>query len=408
MFLQSEYTGEKGLLLNGNIVRDGMRKKRYSLSCGIVGCLSCLFFAAGVLKTSAKEQNMIEQLAYANTQSFLYGLEHHVPEIVEITISATGDVTLGVTQYTEYEGSFTQEYALHGEAFFFDNVREYFELDDMTIVNLECSLTTSNDKQEKQWNLKGKPEYVGILIDGCVDAVSMGNNHNRDYGESGLQETISLVEDAGIAYAYDDVVGIYETKGIKIGFVSVNEHYDGVLVETFLQNGIKELEEQNVNMIIACCHWGVEATKKLDDYQVELGYKCIDWGADLVIGNHPHVLQALNVYQNKMIIYSLGNFCFGGNRNPKDKDSAIYQQTFTFVDGVLQNNINAWIIPCKISSVSDRNNYQPTPQEGKQAERIIKKISGYSEPFGITIDTEGMIIIETEAEDIEEEIEESD
>lgn len=381
-----------------------MGKRRYRISYGI-GCFICIFSLVSGVKTHAQEQSVLNRLAYASARSFLYGLEHHVSEIVEITISATGDVTLGVTQYTEYEGSFTQEYALHGQDFFFDNVRDIFAVDDMTIVNLECSLTSSGDRQEKQWNLKGKPEYIGILTDGCVDAVSMGNNHNRDYGESGLQETIALVENASIAYAYDDVVGIYETKGIKIGFVSVNEHYDGILVETFLQDGIRKLKEQGVQMIIACCHWGMEVTKKLDDYQVELGYKCIDWGADLVIGNHPHVLQALNVYKDKMIIYSLGNFCFGGNRNPKDKDCAIYQQTFTFVDGVVQNDINAWIIPCKISSVSDRNNYQPTIQTGKQAERIIKKISGYSEPFGITIGADGKVIIEKDIANTEGEIE---
>lgn len=373
-----------------------MGKRRYPLSCLII-CFSLLFLMTDTVQIEAKEQGVVDQLAYANAQSFLYGLEKHVPEIVEITISATGDVTLGVTQSTPYEGSFTQEYERHGETYFFDHVRDIFEKDDMTIVNLECSLTTSTDKQEKQWNLKGKPEYIGILTDGGVDAVSMGNNHNRDYGESGLQETIKVVESVGFPYAYDDVVGIYETKGIKIGFVSVNEHYDGVLVEEFLQDGIAQLKEEKVNMIIACCHWGVEVSHKLNDYQVELGYKCIDWGADLVIGNHPHVLQAVNAYQNKMIVYSLGNFCFGGNRNPKDKNCAIYQQTFTFVDGVIQDTIDAKLIPCKISSVSNRNNYQPTPQEGASGQRILKNIESYSKEFGITIDEDGRIVLpETE------------
>lgn len=59
----------------------------------------------------------------------------------------------------------------------------------------------------------------------------------------------------------------------------------------------------------------------------------IDWGADLLVGTHPHVLQGMELYNGKMICYSLGNFCFGGNRNPKDKDTAIYEQTFTFCDG---------------------------------------------------------------------------
>lgn len=334
---------------------------------------------------------ILKNLAKQNIDSCFLAYENRTPEVVTITLSATGDVTLGVTQSTPYDGSFHQEYDRHGETFFFDNVRDIFAEDDLTIINLECSLTTSNDRQEKMWNLKGKPEYIGILTDGSVEVASMGNNHNRDYGESGLTETISLVEGAGITYAYDANVGIYENKGIRIGFVSVNEHYDGKLVETYLQDGIEQLKAEKVNMIIACCHWGVEATSKLDEYQMELGYKCIDWGADLVIGNHPHVLQAVNMYKNKMILYSLGNFCFGGNRNPKDKDCAIYQQTLTFIDGILVDEIDARLIPCKISSVSERNNYQPTPKTGSEGKRILNKIAGYSKEFGILIDEEGKI-----------------
>lgn len=60
-----------------------------------------------------------------------------------------------------------------------------------------------------------------------------------------------------------------------------------------------------------------------------LGRKCVDWGADLVLGSHPHVLQGIELYQGKFIVYSLANFCFGGNRNPKDKDTMIFQQQFT-------------------------------------------------------------------------------
>lgn len=366
-------------------------KRRKAISVAVLlGLVSCLFCGYG----QTQSEEILEKLVCRNIESMIYANQKRIPEVVQITLSATGDVTLGVTQSTPYEGSFHQEYNRNGKEFFFDNVRDVFKADDITIVNLECSLTTSDDRQEKQWNLKGKPEYIDILTDGCVDVVSMGNNHNRDYGESGLEETVLLVENAGITYAYDDIVGIYETKGIRIGFVSVNEHYDGKLVEAFLQNGIDKLKSEHVNLIIACCHWGIEATKKLDEYQVELGYKCIDWGADLVIGNHPHVLQAINCYKGKMIIYSLGNFCFGGNRNPKDKDCAIYQQTFTFVDGAVQNDINAKIIPCKISSVSERNNYQPTIQTGKEAQRILNKISNYSEEFGVSLDAEGNILYE--------------
>jgi len=314
------------------------------------------------------------------------------PEITTITITATGDCTLGTTQKQGYEDSFDDVYDSNGGAvYFFDHVRSIFEQDDMTLINLECSLTTSNDRQEKLWNLKGKPEYIDILTGSSIEAVSMGNNHRLDYGEAGFEETVQLLQNADIKYAFDHVVGIYETKGITIGYVSVNEHYDGTLVEEFLQDGIAELKEKQVDLIIACCHWGIESTSRLDDYQVELGYKCIDWGADLVIGNHPHVLQAINQYRGKYIVYSLGNFCFGGNKNPKDKDTLIFQQTFTFEDKELKTDSNIKVIPCSISSVANRNNFQPTPATGDEAERIMNKINSYSEEFGIQFDSEGYL-----------------
>ena len=95
------------------------------------------------------------------------------------------------------------------------------------------------------------------------------------------------------------------------------------------------LREEGADLVIACCHWGIEGDHYPNDYQQKLAHQVIDWGADLLVGTHPHVLQGMELYNGKMICYSLGNFCFGGNRNPKDKDTAIYEQTFTFVDGVL-------------------------------------------------------------------------
>ena len=111
-----------------------------------------------------------------------------------------------------------------------------------------------------------------------------------------------------------------------------------------------------------------------ENYQQQLGRKCIDWGVDLVIGHHPHVLQGIEEYKGRYIIYSLANFCFGANRNPEDKDTMIFQQTFTITsEGVQADNVTN-IIPCSISSADGYNNYQPTPASGDEASRIKSKI----------------------------------
>ena len=309
---------------------------------------------------------------------------------VTITISAAGDVTLGNHQNQEYGYSFRETYDNEGDEYFFRNVKYLFEADDMTIVNFEGVLTFSEEMLEKEYNMKGDPSYINILTEGSVEAVSFANNHRLDYLEQGSKDTVAAFEEADITYAYDSYVGVYETEGIRIGIVSVNEVSQGAYVEKYLEEGIALLrEEEEADLVVACCHWGVERENYPEDYQKQLGRKCIDWGADLVLGAHPHVLQGIEVYEGKFIVYSLGNFCFGGNRNPADKDTMIFQQTFTFTDGVQQENTVARVIPCSVSSVSNRNDFCPTPAEGDEYTRILDRINEYSEPFGVMFGEDG-------------------
>lgn len=309
--------------------------------------------------------------------------------VKEITLSFVGDCTFGRNQKHNYPNSFDEMYDKKGPKYFFNKVRDIFEDDDITVINLEGSLTTSTDIQDKMWNHKGDPEYVKIMTSSSVEVATMGNNHRLDYGQSGCDETEQVLKDAGVGYCYDDIYLIYQVKGVKVGFVSVNEHYDGSAVEAWLTEGYRYLRQQGCAIVVACVHWGLEKTSVLNDYQLQLGYKLIDMGYDLVVGNHPHVLQAIQVYKGKYICYSLGNFCYGGNKNPADKDSGIFQQTFTVVDGELVQDTNARFIPCSLSGVDYRNDYQPTPVTGAEYRRILEKINGYSAEFGFALDLDG-------------------
>lgn len=315
------------------------------------------------------------------------------PVIQTVTLTATGDCTLGATQTHGYAGSFHEYYDKYGKNYFFDGVRDIFEKDDFTLVNLECVLTESTDRVEKTWNLKGKPEYVSIMTGSSVEGCSLGNNHTLDYGPQSLKDTEDVLDKAGIVYGYNEHVATYTTEsGIVIGIVSAN-----LLAQTderanYIRDGIAKLREEGADLVIACCHWGIEGDHYPNDYQKTTAHKIIDWGADAVIGNHPHVLQGVELYEGKMICYSLGNFCFGGNRNPQVKDTAIFQQTFTFVDGVLQTDIAAKMIPCTISSTDTRNDFQPTVAEGERKASIIKKLNEYSMPYGpAQLDSDGTI-----------------
>ena len=243
----------------------------------------------------------------------------------------------------------------------------------------------------RTFNIKGDPEYVDILTLGSVEGVSFANNHRLDYGDEGVRDTVAALKGAGIQYAYEGISGIYETKGIQIGFVSVNESSQGAAVEKILQNEIAELKEEGVDLILSCCHWGTEQENYPEDYQRKLGKKCIDWGADLVIGHHPHVLQGVEEYQGKYIVHSLANFCFGANRNPADKDTMIFQQTFTFVNGQKQDTQDIKVIPCSVTSVSSRNDYRPTPAQGDEALRLINRINESSSEFKVIFTEEGVL-----------------
>lgn len=336
--------------------------------------------------TESAEGNDVEGAPAGDTED--------TSNVVTITISAAGDCSLGNHQEQEYNSSFVQAYDQAEDAgYFFANVKDIFSADDFTIVNLEGVLTTStNADTSRTYNIKGDPSYAGILTAGDVEAVSMANNHRLDFGTQGTKDTVDALEAEGILYAYDDIVCISEVKGIRIGYVSVNEIAWGKGTEGLVRDGIDKLKEENVDLIIACCHWGTEKEYYPDDYQTELGPKCIDMGADLVLGHHPHVLQGIEEYNGKYIVYSLGNFCFGANRNPADKDTMIFQQTFTFVDGQLREDLDARIIPCSLSSVSSRNDFQPTPLEGEEASRVIGRLNEFSKEMGVAIEPDGTLV----------------
>ncbi len=315
------------------------------------------------------------------------------PEVLTLTVTATGDCTLGSTQTHSYAGSFHEYYDNYGETYFFEDVRDIFEADDFTLVNLECVLTESTDRVEKTFNLKGKPEYVGILTCSSVEGCSLGNNHTMDYGWTSLTDTEDVLDEAGVVYGYNDHVALYTAdNGLTIGVVSASLLSQSQEQEAYIRDGIEALRDAGADLVIACCHWGIEKDYYPSDYQTTTAHQIIDWGADLLIGNHPHVLQGIEYYNGKVICYSLGNFCFGGNKNPSDKDTAIYQQTFTYIDGVLQADVDAQIIPCTVSSASSYNDFQPTVAEGDTRTRILDNMNDYSAPYSnISFDEDGVL-----------------
>lgn len=296
---------------------------------------------------------------------------------VSLTLSVVGDCTLGTDETFDYDTSLNAYYENYGADYFLQNVKDIFSTDDLTIANFEGTLTDSDEREDKTFAFKAPASYASILTGGSVEAVNTANNHSHDYGDQSFDDTLAALDDAGIVHFGYDETAVMDVKGIKVGLVGIYELYDHLEREQQLKDNIAKVKADGAQLIVVIFHWGNETETVPDSSQTTLGRIAIDEGADLVCGHHPHVLQGIETYKGKNIVYSLGNFCFGGNSSPSDMDTMIYQQTFTIdADGVKKDNVTN-IIPCSISSAAydGYNNYQPTPAEGDEATRILGKIN---------------------------------
>lgn len=296
---------------------------------------------------------------------------------VSLTFSVVGDCTLGTDETFDYDTSLNAYYENYGADYFLQNVKDIFSADDLTIANFEGTLTDSDEREDKTFAFKAPASYASILTGGSVEAVNTANNHSHDYGDQSFDDTLAALDDAGIVHFGYDETAVMNVKGIKVGLVGIYELYDHLEREQQLKDNIAKVKADGAQLIVVIFHWGNETETVPDSNQTTLGRIAIDEGADLVCGHHPHVLQGIETYKGRNIVYSLGNFCFGGNSSPSDMDTMIYQQTFTIdADGVKKDNVTN-IIPCSISSAAydGYNNYQPTPAEGDEATRILGKIN---------------------------------
>lgn len=328
---------------------------------------------------------------------------------VDINVSACGDCTLGTDVNFSRGSSLPAKFDEVGDpAYFFGGVNSVFGSDDLTIINMEGTLTDRGARADKTYAFKGDPSYTSILSSGSIEAGNLANNHSRDYGEVSLEDTINYMDQAGVIPFGNDMIRFFEKQGIKVALIGVYELPQGINCKPAVIDRVNLAKSEGSDLIIVSFHWGTERDYYPDNIQKELAHTAIDCGADLVIGHHPHVLQGIELYKGKYINYSLGNFCFGGNKNPSDKDTMIFNQTFSFDDGnlvldkypqgVLRDMVpdpnegagslidaigyhNVNIYPCRISSVTYVNDYRPTILEGDEGQRVFNRIREFSIPF---------------------------
>ncbi|MEY8389145.1 CapA family protein [Oscillospiraceae bacterium 38-13] len=298
------------------------------------------------------------------------------PENFRIVLSFTGDMLLASLHGKRAAGNFLDYAASQKPDYFLQNVRPIFEADDFTVVNLENVLTDRNlTPKEKStdpayWFRSGSAN-TDILTSSGVEAVSLANNHTGDYGTRGYQDTVRAVSAAGLEYGGNDRTFYLEKNGYRIAVICHglwNEGQASAIIRRI------QAAEANSDFQVVFYHGGTEGVHIPEAWKVRASRRLIDNGADLVLGNHPHVLQPREIYKGREIIYSLGNFCFGGSRKPENR-TIIYQLTLCIEDGRLTDEESA-ILPCYVYTGSVNNYCPDLIPEGDQRQRVLDFMDG--------------------------------
>jgi poly-gamma-glutamate synthesis protein (capsule biosynthesis protein) len=317
----------------------------------------------------------------------------------EITIAAVGDLMLG--------GRAEPVLKEFGPDYPFANVMPFLSKADVVVGNLESSISTRGTAVEnKKFTLRAGPIAAQALMKAGIRVVTLANNHSMDFGPLALRDTLAALEENNILYTgagmdLDDArsPAYLKVKGRRIAFLSYSLTFPLEFIASAGRPGTApgyadyvrsdiEKARTSADLVVVSFHWGAELMTSAKDYQVELGRKAIDWGADLVLGHHPHVLQELEVYHGRIIAYSLGNFVFGSESN-NTNDSIILLLTF---QGNSLSRVEA--VPLDVNNY--RVKYRPRILRGKSAREVLEGLNTASERFKTKLDIvndRGMILL---------------
>lgn len=287
-----------------------------------------------------------------------------------ITATFAGDFTIGA-DCRKSTNIYEDELEKQGGDINFPmrNIRDILLEDDLTLVNFEGTLTNStyipNNKKENSFLFSAPPEYVSILPDNGIEAVALENNHVMDHGEEVYLETQQHLTDAGVVWSNAETIGVYTVKGVEIAMLSYQtfDMYDTLFTQVPLD--VAEAKAK-YPLVIVSFHWGAEKDYAPNSNQQKMGKMAIDAGADLVVGHHSHRINPIEEYNGKYIVYSLGNFCFAGNTKPDDMSSFLFQIRWRVTDTDITQEAFR-IIPIRISSRTDYNDFAPTVLEKETA-----------------------------------------
>lgn len=258
----------------------------------------------------------------------------------------------------------------------FEKTAGFLESADLTIINLEAPLVDNCPITDSGMVFCGDRRFIEGLSFAGVDIASLANNHASNYGQKGVEETVALLNNAGIETVGINNIVYKEVKGIRLAFLAFNGvvPLDLFYIEKIDENEIKRKVEEagrQADFVTVIYHWGREyASLPESDWgvapfdPVEIGRKTIEAGADLVVGSHPHVVQRYEVYQGKLIFFSLGNFIFDQMWSDKTRLGVVLKVDLT------GDKIESFsLYPVRIENYA-----QPIFLEGGEKEAVLKNL----------------------------------
>lgn len=300
------------------------------------------------LRTNISTENNSAETTLSNKNT-----KQDTAEPITFTLTSLGDTLCHNTQYWDAYNSKTDEYDF---SYVYEDIKNYTLSSDITIGSLETTFA-GKEKGYSNYPTFNTPDSLATALkDIGVDVVSLAGNHALDYGYTGLCRTIDVFNNIGLSHlgtyktAEDqEKILIKDVKGVKIAFINYTYGTNGIplpsgkdfcvnlIDKDFIKKQINQAKEQNVDMIVACMHWGTEYRTTANSEQKDLANFLFENGVDVILGNHPHVLEPMEkktitlqdgTTKDAFVVYALGNFT-ADQRDEITRDSAILNLTIT-------------------------------------------------------------------------------
>lgn len=247
-------------------------------------------------------------------------LTANLPDSEVITLTATGDIipARSVNYQTVTRQDFNWPYA---------ETSEVLNDSDITMANLESPLIANCPLTQEGMVFCGDPRNVQGLKKAGTDIITLANNHIGNFGISGITNTVDILRKEGILTTGVSKPLITEVKGKRFAFLAYNDigsPEEGIpwADEKVIQKEVREAKEI-ADFLVVAFHWGEEYQSQPDKRQRDLAHLAVDLGADLIIGNHPHWIQPVEIYKDKLITYAHGNFIFDQMWSQKTREGVV-------------------------------------------------------------------------------------